>query len=531
MSRRPQHALPRRLEALRRRGATDVVVFGGGIIPDADGERLRAARGKGGLHARDAPQGHHRVGPREREAAGQLRGRSSPSIPTHILPPQNRALPSPALASFRRGRTLKRVSSAPLSIRFTVPVHLVLMERIASLLDRSPFEPAWEETLKAALGSGYRAPNRAQDPFGENGEALDQRLGSALGVAAAALSEGTQGTPSEMAAYQAAGIVNLWNEFGARLQRIIDAKAVDVPLLRRLTWRATAPSSATPGSACPSRGTSSPSSTRRGAPGTSPRPRIRGRSPSAAAARASIWQASMGSRRLRLRRRPLPPHGRDPRAHHRGDGHGQGARRPVRRVVALHPLRPRRAPLRSRRTTADFHVAEPVRGVPPICWSRRSSVTSAGRFTGAVADVPGFFALPKAGGSLFLDEVGEIPEHVQVKLLRPLQNREYVPLGETRPHPLLGRLLFATHRDLEALCREGKIRRDLYERINGDARPHALAPADPRRGAAGSCAATCTGSWPTGSPTRYGPRCGPRRSSMRSTPPDPCTPGPATCES
>jgi DNA-binding NtrC family response regulator len=56
---------------------------------------------------------------------------------------------------------------------------------------------------------------------------------------------------------------------------------------------------------------------------------------------------------------------------------------------------------------------------------------------------------------------------VQVKLLRPLQNREYVPVGDSKPHKIQGRLIFATHRDLKRLCKQGRFREDLYERLNG----------------------------------------------------------------
>src|SRR6185437_8879259 len=52
-------------------------------------------------------------------------------------------------------------------------------------------------------------------------------------------------------------------------------------------------------------------------------------------------------------------------------------------------------------------------------------------------------------------------------LLRPLQNREYLPLGESTPRKMLGRPVFATHKDLEAMIREGTFREDLYQRMNG----------------------------------------------------------------
>jgi two-component system NtrC family response regulator len=88
-----------------------------------------------------------------------------------------------------------------------------------------------------------------------------------------------------------------------------------------------------------------------------------------------------------------------------------------------------------------------------------------GAFTGAIATRKGRFELAD-GGSLFLDEIGDLPAHMQVKLLRALQEREFERVGSSRPIAVNVRLLAATHRDLEALVREGRFREDLYYRIN-----------------------------------------------------------------
>jgi transcriptional regulator with PAS, ATPase and Fis domain len=70
------------------------------------------------------------------------------------------------------------------------------------------------------------------------------------------------------------------------------------------------------------------------------------------------------------------------------------------------------------------------------------------------------------GGSLLLDEIGEMPSYLQTKLLRVLQEREYRPIGSERIVPVDFRLICATNIDLEAALRENKLREDLYFRIN-----------------------------------------------------------------
>jgi DNA-binding NtrC family response regulator len=88
-----------------------------------------------------------------------------------------------------------------------------------------------------------------------------------------------------------------------------------------------------------------------------------------------------------------------------------------------------------------------------------------GAFTGAATARKGRFELAD-GGSLFLDEIGDLSPHLQVKLLRVLQEREFERVGSSRPITINVRLLAATHRNLEALMRSGAFRDDLYYRIN-----------------------------------------------------------------
>ena len=88
-----------------------------------------------------------------------------------------------------------------------------------------------------------------------------------------------------------------------------------------------------------------------------------------------------------------------------------------------------------------------------------------GSFTGAERDRAGKLEAA-AEGTLFLDEVGDVPLTAQVKLLRVLQERCYERLGETESRPFRARVIAATHRDLEAMVREGQFREDLYFRLN-----------------------------------------------------------------
>ncbi|GAB4364531.1 MAG: sigma 54-interacting transcriptional regulator OrpR [Deltaproteobacteria bacterium] len=88
-----------------------------------------------------------------------------------------------------------------------------------------------------------------------------------------------------------------------------------------------------------------------------------------------------------------------------------------------------------------------------------------GAFTGAIKDRPGRFEMA-AGGTIFLDEVSEIGPHLQAKLLRVIQEREFVRVGDTRPIRADVRVLAATNRRLKDRIAEGSFRDDLYYRLN-----------------------------------------------------------------
>jgi transcriptional regulator with PAS, ATPase and Fis domain len=88
-----------------------------------------------------------------------------------------------------------------------------------------------------------------------------------------------------------------------------------------------------------------------------------------------------------------------------------------------------------------------------------------GSFTGAFANQEGLFEKAR-GGTIFLDEIGEIPQHLQVKLLRALEAKETLPIGSTTPRHIDVRVLAATNRNLQKEIEAGRFRDDLYYRLN-----------------------------------------------------------------
>jgi two-component system response regulator HydG len=88
-----------------------------------------------------------------------------------------------------------------------------------------------------------------------------------------------------------------------------------------------------------------------------------------------------------------------------------------------------------------------------------------GAFTGAVRAKEGLLAIAQ-GGTIFLDEIGELPVDLQAKLLRAIQEKEIRPVGSTKRININVRILAATNRDLEAAVADGTFRRDLYFRLN-----------------------------------------------------------------
>jgi two-component system response regulator HydG len=121
-----------------------------------------------------------------------------------------------------------------------------------------------------------------------------------------------------------------------------------------------------------------------------------------------------------------------------------------------------------------LHAASPRRNGPflPVdCGALPETIIESelfgherGAFTGATG-APGLFRLAERG-TLFLDEVGELPLHVQAKLLRALQQREVRPVGGGEPVPVDIRVIAASNRDLAAMVEAGRFRADLFYRLN-----------------------------------------------------------------
>ena len=119
---------------------------------------------------------------------------------------------------------------------------------------------------------------------------------------------------------------------------------------------------------------------------------------------------------------------------------------------------------RSRRAERAF-IGVNCAAIPPSLIASELFGHEKGAFTGATQRRMGRFESAN-GGTIFLDEVGDLPAEIQIALLRVLQEREIERVGSSRPIPVDVRVVAATHRDLKALVVEGRFRQDLLYRLN-----------------------------------------------------------------
>lgn len=124
----------------------------------------------------------------------------------------------------------------------------------------------------------------------------------------------------------------------------------------------------------------------------------------------------------------------------------------------------RRIHFYSRRSQAPF-IPVNCAGISDSLFESQFFGHVRGAFTGAVSETLGVVRAAE-GGTLLLDEVGEIPLSLQPKLLRLLQQREVIPVGGAKPLNVDVRFIAATNRDLRRLVQDGKFRPDLYHRLN-----------------------------------------------------------------
>jgi transcriptional regulator with GAF, ATPase, and Fis domain len=118
----------------------------------------------------------------------------------------------------------------------------------------------------------------------------------------------------------------------------------------------------------------------------------------------------------------------------------------------------------SRRKQKPF-LAENCAAVPASLLESELFGHKKGSFTGAIADRPGHFVAAD-GGTVFLDEIGDMPLTMQSKLLRVLQEGEVRPVGSNKVVKVDVRIVAASNKNLQGLCKEGLFREDLYFRLN-----------------------------------------------------------------
>ncbi len=194
--------------------------------------------------------------------------------------------------------------------------------------------------------------------------------------------------------------------------------------------------------------------------------RIYGASPAAAWLRARVWESIFTHDARRYRRALRDVIGRIPTLVVGETGTGKEL---VARAIGLSRFIPFDETKRSFELdcTKDFHAVNLAALSPSLIESELFGHRR-GSFTGAVQDRAGWLESCGAGGTVFLDEIGELNTTLQVKLLRVLETRVFQRLGETKERRFEAKIVAATNRDLDLEVQEGRMRSDFYYRLRAD---------------------------------------------------------------
>jgi len=193
---------------------------------------------------------------------------------------------------------------------------------------------------------------------------------------------------------------------------------------------------------------------------------IVGSSMPAARLRAAIWQSIFTHDMRRYRRTLYARMGEFPTLITGPSGTGKEL---VARAIAgarYIPFDPQRSDFQH--PSGDTFSAINVAALSPALIESELFGHRRGAFTGAVADRKGWLEMCPALGTVFLDELGEMDQLLQVKLLRAIETRRFSPVGDTAVREFRGKLIAATNRELQAEMRQNRFREDLYYRLCAD---------------------------------------------------------------
>ncbi len=353
---------------------------------------------------------------------------------------------------------------------------LAVAADVARLLDCNPFLPERIELERRILGDAFLPYGAVWHSVGDafisnpNTPILHARLEALAATVRDRLAAGTPASTAEVDACRGLGLYLLWLRYEDDLYALVEPEgAVDVSRSPVACW---------------DRFASDVDDLLGRLPGPPPDPahlfaiafqarrafhhifrRFFGGSTPAAALRATVWNAIFSRDGARYRRSRYRWMQNTPILVTGESGTGKDL---VARAVAYSRFLPFNP------TTRTF-AANPYTAYLPtnITAFNAATVESAlfghrrGAFTGADADHQGWFESCGPHGTIFLDEIGDLDPHIQVKLLRVLQQRELQRMGESAVRRFEGRVVSATHHDLELDVARGRFRADLYYRLRG----------------------------------------------------------------